>query len=361
MNPEEQFSEYADLLPHEMIYKELYIGNPDIYYYDKKGQYYTNWDEYVRYYHKTKRDGKKIISEPPTLFDKELTENDFFKEPDKDVDVVFNARYCPPFWHDLKFIKIMYVINGELEINISLNKKIVLRRGNFVIVPPNIMQSVFSGHDDDIVVNIFLKLSTFEKTFASMLMEGDEIAQYFWKILYGKDENSMIWFRCEENSFLLTLVRDIIQEHQRNRKGSHFLLVSYVTTFVAYALVNLHDDMVSIEDERITKTKFTEIIQYIRANYNNVTLTSLAEHFNKNECYLSRYIKYETGYSLVQLLKRYRVRQAAVLLRETECSVENIMYEVGYTDISYFYKIFKEFYGMTPKKYRELDNIITLR
>lgn len=36
------------------------------------------------------------------------------------------------------------------------------------------------------------------------------------------------------------------------------------------------------------------------------------------------------------------------------------MYEVGYTDISYFYRAFKSYYGMTPSEFRNKDKVIVL-
>jgi YesN/AraC family two-component response regulator len=48
------------------------------------------------------------------------------------------------------------------------------------------------------------------------------------------------------------------------------------------------------------------------------------------------------------------------MLRETSCSVEEIMFNVGYTDISYFYRVFKKKYGMTPNQYRCQGKIIRL-
>lgn len=349
------------LLPHEKVYKELYEGNPEIYHYDEKGHYYGSWKEFADYYRLTRTKKMEVVGTAPTLFGNEITEKDFFKAGDIDVDVVFNARYCPPFWHNLKFIKIMYVLKGSIDINISLSRKIVLQQGNFIIVPPNVMQSVFSYHDEDVVVNIFLKLSTFEKAFASMLMEDNEISRYFWQILYGKDGNSILRYNGEENPFLRSILLYLLSEHEQERKGGNFLMISYVMTFVSYALTELNRNIDAIGDESQGRTQFSEIMQYIRAHYNTVTLPSLAAYFGKNESYMSRYIKAETGYSLVHLLIKYRMHQAALMLRETECSVEQIMYEVGYTDISYFYKLFSKHYGMTPKKYRELEDIVTLR
>ncbi len=357
---ESSIESYLPLLPHELVYRKLYEGNPAIYHYEEKGRFYGSWKEFADYYQMTKARKVEVVHTAPTLFGDVITEKDFFKTGDADVDLVFNARFCPPFWHNLKFIKVMYVLHGSIDINISLSRKIVLRQGNFIIVPPNVMQSVFSWHDEDVVVNIFLKLSTFEKAFASMLMEDGEISGYFWKILYGKDRN-ILHYDGEENTFLRETVLQLLKEHERERKGSGFLMVSYVMTFVAYALTELNHRIAAVGDESRERTQFSEIMQYIRIHYNTITLPALAAQFGKNESYMSRYIKTETGYSLVQLLMKYRMRKAAAMLRETECSVEQIMYEVGYTDISYFYKLFTRHYGMTPKKYRELEDVVTLR
>lgn len=360
MDNRERKQKFLVMGEHEKIYKKLYEENPDIYFYDKKGKQYRDWDEFKAAYQLSSC--RKIImpKEAPTIINYVLRESDFFMQEDRDVDIVMNARFCPPFWHHLSFVKIMYVLNGEFLLNTGLNRTIKLQKGNFVVVPPDLKQSVFSYHEEDIVINIFLRLSTFEKTFASLLMDAEELSTFFWKMLYGKDESSIILFRCETDEFLEKLILDMYDEKNAPRKGCNFLLVSYVMAFLAYALSRYLTCMTSIVDTQLRKDKFSSVIQYIRENYNTVTLSSLAECFHKSEGYLSRYIKQETGYSLTHLLKEFRMRQAALMLRETRCSVEEIMLKVGYTDISYFYKAFKEIYGMTPKGYREQDKIIRL-
>lgn len=357
MNLQEKLAEYIDMGIPEKIYKDLFQKNPDVYFCDQKGKYYSTWEEFIVHYAETMQRRVDLPKEAPTLFGNEITEKDFFEDPDRSVNIVFNARYCPPFWHDLKFIKIMYVLNGELEVNFSQNKKIRLEKGNFIIVPPNIMQSVFSWHDEDVVVNVFLRLSTFEKTFSTMLFKAGEISAYFWQILYGKDESNIIVYRGEEKPFISNLIFEMAQEQKQNQSGGDFLMVSYVMTFFGYVVVYLRQMLTSCMDTKRSMSIFSEIIQYIVENYSTVTLSSLSEHFDKSEGHLSRLIKEETGFSFVQLLKHHRMHQAGILLRETNCSIEAVMLAVGYGDISYFYKAFKKHYGMTPKEYREKKRI----
>lgn len=353
MDMEGALKKYVAMGAHEIIYRELFLQNPDIYFYSQKGKFYADWSEFISYYAATAPHHTVLPQNAPTLFEHEITEPDFFDDSAKDIEIVFNSRYCPPFWHSLGFIKIMYVLNGEFEINLSMNKTIRLPKGSFIIVPPNIMQSVFSWHDEDVVINVFLKLSTFEKAFSSVLMKESNTSSWFWQILYGKTESNIITYQGEEVPFLSSLIVSVIEERQKNQPGSELLLIGQVITFLGYAMAYLRENLFLLSDTRLGNAVLPEIMQYIHENYSTITLPVLAEHFQRTESYMSRFIKAETGSTFIQILKQYRLYKAASMLLETDMSIEAIMLNVGYGDISYFYRAFKKLYGKTPKKYRE--------
>ena len=54
-----------------------------------------------------------------------------------------------------------------------------------------------------------------------------------------------------------------------------------------------------------------------------------------------------------ELLQEKRLTQAAYFLKHTSLHVDEIGYAVGYSNLSYFHRIFQEKYGMSPKKYRD--------
>lgn len=360
MEIQERKARFLPLNPAEQLYKKLYSCHSAIYFYDQTRERYRDWQEFKAAYGKEGKRDVRLPDDAPTHMGRSLLESTFFLDDDKDVSMVLNARYCPPFWHHLKFIKIMYVLSGRLVLNTGYDKSIELLPGNFVIVPPELEQSVFSHHDEDIVANIFLRSTTFENAFFSLLMESKELSSFFWKVLYGKDESSIIWCQSSPDAQLDQFVLDMYDEVEKPRSNGNFFLVSYVMAFLAYALCRYQDKITSIQDTQLRKDKFPEIIQYIRENYSTVTLATLSEHFQKSEGHLCRYVKKETGYSLTHLLREFRIRRAAVLLRNSDCSVEEIMLQVGYTDISYFYKVFKGHYQMTPSQYRRQEKIIHL-
>ena len=68
--------------------------------------------------------------------------------------------------------------------------------------------------------------------------------------------------------------------------------------------------------------------------------------------YISKLIKRHAGHTFKNLLQIKRLNQAAFLLTTTRLPVENIIMLAGYDNTSYFHRIFKEHFHMTPKAYR---------
>lgn len=68
------------------------------------------------------------------------------------------------------------------------DRECLLEEGDFVIVPPEMNQAVFTWEEDAVTVNIILKRSTFGEAFYSLLLENDSISDFFWQMLYSKGE-----------------------------------------------------------------------------------------------------------------------------------------------------------------------------
>jgi two-component system response regulator YesN len=73
---------------------------------------------------------------------------------------------------------------------------------------------------------------------------------------------------------------------------------------------------------------------------------------NTNRTTFSALFKRHTGGSFLSYLIRLRVGKAAVLLRETELPVKEILYQTGFTDPTHFSRCFKKITGLNPGAYR---------
>ena len=69
--------------------------------------------------------------------------------------------------------------------------------------------------------------------------------------------------------------------------------------------------------------------------------------------WLSREIRRRTGKTYKELLQEKRMQQAVYMLTNSAVPVTDIIESVGYDNTSYFYRIFREKYGMSPKEYRK--------
>ena len=95
------------------------------------------------------------------------------------------------------------------------------------------------------------------------------------------------------------------------------------------------------------------LLKYIEEQYKTATLEELAEEMNVALSTMSKLVKKSTGSTFKELLKQQRLLSATKLLEHTKLPITDIIEMVGYDNTSYFHRIFKETYQMSPKQYRD--------
>ena len=102
----------------------------------------------------------------------------------------------------------------------------------------------------------------------------------------------------------------------------------------------------------VTDARMIEIMNYIQANYIDITLDDLSEKFFLSKPYLSKYIKEKSDMTFGELVKKVRMKKARALLKSSSMTVENIALSVGYQNVEHFNRLFKKAYDMTPVQFR---------
>lgn len=82
-----------------------------------------------------------------------------------------------------------------------------------------------------------------------------------------------------------------------------------------------------------------------------ITLEDFSLQFNVTPEYMSRLFAKEVGKTFSAYLKEYRIQQAMELLKNREIKMYEVACRVGYDDVHYFSRVFKEQMGISPKKY----------
>lgn len=97
-----------------------------------------------------------------------------------------------------------------------------------------------------------------------------------------------------------------------------------------------------------------EVKRYIRDNCETVgSLEEIADHFYLNKFYLSRLFKQKTGYTITEFTNIQKIRRSQKLLEDTEDSIADIAFQVGYESVTYFNRVFKKYIETSPLQYRK--------
>ncbi|MEM6631372.1 MAG: ATP-binding protein [Bacteroidota bacterium] len=93
--------------------------------------------------------------------------------------------------------------------------------------------------------------------------------------------------------------------------------------------------------------------QIIEANLTNseFTVADLGRELGFSRMQLYRKLKAHTGMSANEFIRAYKIKKAAIFLKESHLNITEILYEVGFTNRSYFSKCFKQVFGMSPREY----------
>ncbi|MDF2836664.1 MAG: two component transcriptional regulator, AraC family, partial [Paenibacillus sp.] len=96
-----------------------------------------------------------------------------------------------------------------------------------------------------------------------------------------------------------------------------------------------------------------KLLDYIHDHYAEpLNLTDMAKHFHFNPSYLSSYFSAHNNEGFVDYLHKVRIEKAEELLRKGDAMISEISGMVGYSDHSYFCKVFKKSTGLSPSRYR---------
>lgn len=110
-----------------------------------------------------------------------------------------------------------------------------------------------------------------------------------------------------------------------------------------------HNKRLGTQASRIVR----QAMAYIHEHYADpVSRGELARHVAITERYLTLCFRQELGVTPMEYLNRYRVKRAKNLLENGSISIAEIAMDIGFSDISYFNRVFKQEVGVSPGAYR---------
>lgn len=112
--------------------------------------------------------------------------------------------------------------------------------------------------------------------------------------------------------------------------------------------------LLDIDSAQILKAPIQKAFQYVNDHLRQqISLKDVANEIHLNPSYFSVLFKEQTRLTFSEYVTRKRIQIAKKLLLTTNLSIEEIAQEAGYQTTKYFIKLFKEYEGITPSKYRK--------
>ena len=245
-------------------------------------------------------------------------------EDDPDINAYLQKELKPNF-------RILTAENGLLAVDI-------LAKENVSLVISDVMMPEMNGYElckrikSDIV---------FSHIPVILLTALSDDKQRMYGIASGADEFIQKPFNIEEVK--LRIVR-LLEERARLRNAFDQELQSPAAS-------GLKTDKAESMDELFMR-KFMALIEESYPD-SNFSIEKASEMLGLSRVHLYRKVKELTGVTPTDFLRNYRLKQAAALLRQKDCNVNEAAYATGFSSPPYFSKCFKAVYNITPTEYQE--------
>lgn len=127
----------------------------------------------------------------------------------------------------------------------------------------------------------------------------------------------------------------------------------YIKFVFSNLLKDFYDNIPGADEAEFGR-EIETVKNYIHNHYGEeIGAQQLADMVYLAPSYLSSLFKKETGQNLSKYIKQYRMEKAKELLTGTNMKIVNISEQVGYPNVSYFVQSFREYFGISPQKFRD--------
>lgn len=256
--------------------------------------------------------------------------------------------------HTHNYVEMIYMCQGQTE-HIVDGNTILLREGELLLLNQHATQEILPAGEGDIAVNFIILPEFFDVAFRMLGEEENLLRDFIVGCLCDDTRYSRyLHFQVSDvlpvqnlvENMVWTLLHDQPLKRSINQTamGLLFLHLMHYTS-----RIRVNPDLDTSFEQQLNM----RVLGYIDTHYRDGSLTELAADMGYDVYWLSRMIKQHLGRNYKELLQIKRLNQAAFLLQNTRVPVADISVAVGYDNTSYFHRIFREYYGMSPGEYRK--------
>ena len=254
--------------------------------------------------------------------------------------------HFPEHTHD--YVEMVYMCEGSTS-HIVGGTRLDLRKGELLFLNQSTTHEILEAGEGDLAVNFIVLPDFFSTILPSIGEEETPLRRFLVDCLCGQSSGTgYLHFRVSDVVPIQNLVENLLftlLEETANRRK-----MSQMTMALLFLQLMGHTETLDTGDQE--QALILRVLSYIETNYARGSLTELSQMLHYDLYSLSREIRRRTGKTYTELLQEKRLAQAAFLLKNTDRNVDDIAGAVGYENMGYFHRIFKDCFGMSPRNYR---------
>lgn len=256
------------------------------------------------------------------------------------------SDYSKPHYHS--DFELLYVLNGGLLVT-AQQQPIEVHPYECVIIDPNSLHSLLKHSHDTVLLAINFSPDICKKYYP----EFKDVR--FGNTLITQSSHPQILHVL--NLFFI----DLLKLNTTKPDGYHLKSVSNLISLLFILIQELpyeHIDPENISEQEASEAdRFERIIKYITTNYDRkLTLTEISTLENLNVYYLSHYFKKTVGVTFQEYLSKVRLSNAIqLILNFPEQSLSEVALNVGFSDLRYMKKAFRDLYDCSISEFREKE------
>lgn len=281
-----------------------------------------------------------------------VTEDSLFSVHEDYHEVMMHRQYnyLLEHAHSHDYIEVYYVMQGSCVVHFE-GRSIELRGGDMLFIAAHATHYLESDSGDSFILDLSVRSSGFEKLFMKQLALDSILSSFFRNIIYGTPGLKYILFHTHGDERIKIALKNIAMETFSADPFNEITLSSWANIIFSILIRNYYEDVET--DPPIDRDDFSRILRYVTDHYDTVTLDELSEKFSYSKPHICNLIKTNTGRTLTDLINAQKLAKAELLLKNTDCSIEEIASRIGFTSADYFTRLFKKNYGTTPGRFRK--------
>ena len=260
--------------------------------------------------------------------------------------------HVAPHWHTS--IELLYFLQDEATVWIG-SKYYKVAFGDLIIINAGEVHSVVVEKDTSpthLVLKVlpeFLYMPTNDSFEANYLLPFT-IADFPQHRLIRKDDL--------DGSSVVSLMNEVYKEFHTRQYGYELLIQANISKIFLWILRYWQSQGMNINQlfhhNSNDYQRLKMLFKHVQNNYMEpIPLQEVADLCNMNPSYFSRYFKKITGKTFVEYVNYIRLTEAEKLLLTTDLNITQVAFKSGFSNASYFIKIFKKQNGISPNQMKK--------